>query len=45
MNVWDFATQQPVAAVIIAGMALAGLCTGLVYAVTLAEIARDWRKK
>lgn len=45
MSVWDFAAQQPLAAVILAGFALAGLCTGLVYTVTIAEIVRDWRRK
>ena len=44
MSIWDFAAQQPLAAVILAGFALAGLCTALVYLVRLAEIVRDWRR-
>lgn len=45
MSVWEFAALQPLAAVILAGFALAALCVVVVYAVTLAEIVRDWRRK
>lgn len=45
MSVWEFAALQPLAAVILAGFALAALCVVLVYAVTIAEIVRDWRRK
>jgi hypothetical protein len=45
VSVWDFATQQPLAAVILAGFALAALCTVLVYLVRLAEIVQDWRRR
>ncbi len=40
MSIWEFAAQQPLAAVILAGFALAGLVTGLVYAERIVSALR-----
>lgn len=40
MSLFDFAAQQPLAAVILAGFALAGLTTALVYAERIVRAMR-----
>lgn len=45
MSAWDFAAQQPLAACIIAGFALAALCVLAVYFLWFVEMVRDWDKR
>ena len=40
MSLYDFAAQQPLAAVILAGFALAAFVTGLVYAERIVRAVR-----
>lgn len=43
MSVWEFAAQQPLAAVILAGFALAAIVTALVYAERIVSAMRGDR--